>query len=69
MLLNLKKLNLTKIVKERKIASAKAAKKEHDFLNAIWNQLPDNYFSKYQLAQLSNQAKTVSSSQEKHLSL
>ena len=66
-----RKLNLEEtqsnqhIVKERKIASAKAAKKEHDFLKAIWNQLPDSYFSRYQLEQLSNQAKTVSSSQRK----
>ena len=53
------------MLKKEKIASAKAAKKEHDFLNAIWNQLPDSYFSRYQLEQLSNQAKTVSSSQRK----
>ncbi len=53
------------IVDERKLASVSTVKKGHEFLNAIWDQLPDAYFSKYQLEQLSNQAKTVAASQRK----
>ena len=63
-----KKLNLEEaesnksIVYERKFASANAIKKGHGFLNQVWDQLPDAYFSKYQLKQLSNQARTVAAS-------
>jgi len=63
-----KKLNLEEaesnksIVDERKFASANAIKKGHAFLDQVWDQLPDAYFSKYQLEQLSNQARTVAAS-------
>jgi len=63
-----KKLNLEEaesnksIVYERKFASANAIKKGHGFLNQVWDQLPDAYFSKYQLKQLSNQARAVAAS-------
>ncbi len=63
-----KKLNLEEaesnksIVDERKFASANVIKKGHEFLNQVWDQLPDAYFSKYQLEQLSNQARTVAAS-------
>jgi len=63
-----KKLNLEEaesnksIVYERKFASANVIKKGHEFLNQVWDQLPDAYFSKYQLKQLSNQARTVAAS-------
>jgi [protein-PII] uridylyltransferase len=63
-----KKLNLGEaesnksIVYERKLASANAIKKGHAFLNQVWDQLPDAYFSKYQLKQLSNQARAVAAS-------
>ena len=63
-----KKLNLEEaesnksIVYERKFASANAIKKGHEFLNQVWDQLPDAYFSKYQLKQLSNQARAVATS-------
>ncbi len=66
-----RKLNLEEmqsnqsIVDERKVASANAVKQGHNLLNEVWSQLPDAYFSKYQLAQLSNQAKTVASSKRK----
>ena len=40
-------------------------KQGHDLLNEVWGQLPDAYFSKYQLAQLTNQAKTVAASKGK----
>ena len=50
------------IVYERKFASANAIKKGHEFLNQVWDQLPDAYFSKYQLKQLSNQARAVAAS-------
>ena len=63
-----KKLNLEEaesnksIVYERKFASTNAVKKGHVFLNQVWDQLPNAYFSKYQLKQLSNQARTVAAS-------
>ena len=63
-----KKLNLGEaesnksIVYERKFASANVIKKGHAFLNQVWDQLPDAYFSKYQLKQLSNQARAVAAS-------
>ena len=63
-----KKLNLEEaesnksIVYERKFASANVIKKGHEFLNQVWDQLPDAYFSKYQLQQLSNQARAVAAS-------
>jgi [protein-PII] uridylyltransferase len=66
-----RKLNLEEaqsnqsIVDERKVASANVVKQGHDLLNEVWDQLPDAYFSKYQLAQLSNQAKTVAASKSK----
>jgi len=54
------------IVKERKTISAEMASVEsHDLLDEVWSQLPDTYFSKYQLEQLSNQAKTVAASKGK----
>ena len=64
-----RKLNLEEthsnlsIVQERKFASANTIKKGRELLNEIWTHLPDAYFSKYQLEQLSNQAKTVAASQ------
>ncbi|EKO36546.1 protein-P-II uridylyltransferase [SAR86 cluster bacterium SAR86E] len=63
-----KKLNLGEaesnksIVYERKFTSASTIKKGHAFLNQVWDQLPDAYFSKYQLKQLSNQARAVATS-------
>jgi [protein-PII] uridylyltransferase len=64
--LNLKEVQSNKsIVAERKLASVNIIKKGHGFLNEIWDQLPDAYFSKYQLEQLSNQAKTVAASKSK----
>jgi [protein-PII] uridylyltransferase len=65
--LNLEETKSNKsIVKERKTISADMASVEsHDLLDEVWNQLPDTYFSKYQLEQLSNQAKTVAASKGK----
>lgn len=65
--LNLEETQSNKsIVKERKTVSAEMASVEsHDLLDEVWNQLPDTYFSKYQLEQLSNQAKTVAASKGK----
>tara|TARA_Y100000385_G_scaffold78740_1_gene80046 strand:- start:255 stop:1214 length:960 start_codon:yes stop_codon:yes gene_type:complete len=66
-----RKLNLEEaqsnqsIVDERKAASENVVKQGRDLLNKVWDQLPDAYFSKYQLAQLSNQAKTVAISKSK----
>ena len=66
-----RKLNLEEtqsnqsIVQERKFASANTIKKGRDLLNEVWTHLPDAYFSKYQLEQLSNQAKTVAASQRR----
>jgi [protein-PII] uridylyltransferase len=66
-----RKLNLEEvqsnqsIVDERKVASSNTVKQGHEFLNEVWDQLPDSYFSKYQLEQLSNQAKTVAASKRK----
>ena len=66
-----RKLNLEEeqsnksIVAERKLASINVIKKGHEILNEVWGQLPDAYFSKYQLEQLSNQAKTVAASKRK----
>ena len=63
-----KKLNLEEaessksIVYERKFASANVIKKGNEFLNQVWDQLPDAYFSKYQLKQLSSQARAVAAS-------
>jgi len=65
--LNLEETQSNKsIVKERKTISAEMASVEsHDLLDEVWSQLPDTYFSKYQLEQLSNQAKTVAASKGK----
>ena len=64
--LNLEEVQSNKsIVAERKLASVNIIKKGHEFLNEVWDQLPDAYFSKYQLEQLSNQAKTVAASKRK----
>ena len=64
--LNLEEVQSNKsIVAERKLASINVIKKGHEFLNEVWDQLPDAYFSKYQLEQLSNQAKTVAASKRK----
>ena len=64
--LNLEETQSNKsIVQERKAASINAAKQGHDFLNEVWDQLPDAYFARYQLEQLSNQAKTVAGSNKK----
>jgi [protein-PII] uridylyltransferase len=64
--LNLEETQSSKsIVQERKAASINAAKHGHDFLNEVWDQLPDAYFAKHQLEQLSNQAKTVAGSNKK----
>jgi len=66
-----RKLNLEEvqsnqsIVNERKAESANAIKQGRDLLNEVWGQLPDAYFSKYQLAQLTNQAKTLAKSKGK----
>ena len=64
--LNLEEVQSNKsIVAERKHASIKVIKKGHEILNEVWDQLPDAYFSKYQLEQLTNQAKTVATSKRK----
>ena len=64
--LNLEEVQSNKsIVTERKLASINVIKKGHEILNEVWDQLPDAYFSKYQLEQLSNQAKTVAASKRK----
>ena len=64
--LNLEEVQSNKsIVAERKLASINVIKKGHEILNEVWDQLPDAYFSKYQLEQLSNQAKTVAASKRK----
>ena len=59
--LNLEETQLNKsIIEERRSASANAiAFEDHDLLNEVWDQLPDAYFSKYQLEQLSYQAKLI----------
>ena len=64
--LNLEEVQSNKsIVAERKLASINVIKKGYEILNEVWDQLPDAYFSKYQLEQLSNQAKTVAASKRK----
>jgi len=64
--LNLEEVQSNKsIVAERKLASINVIKKGHEILNEVWDQLPDAYFSKYQLEQLTNQAKTVAASKGK----
>jgi len=65
--LNLEETQLNQsIVKERKAVSANMASAEgRDLLDGVWSQLPNTYFSKYQLEQLSNQAKTVAISKGK----
>jgi len=64
--LNLEEAQSNKsIVNERKLASANKINKGHELLNEVWDQLPDAYFSKYQLEQLSNQARTVAASKRK----
>ena len=59
--LNLEETQFNKsIIEERRSASANTiASEEHDLLNEVWDQLPDAYFSKYQLEQLSYQAKLI----------
>ena len=64
-----RKLNLEEtqssqlIVQERKETSLKTIpKKNSEHVIKIWSQLPDTYFSKYRLKQLSNQAKAISNS-------
>jgi [protein-PII] uridylyltransferase len=64
--LNLEEAQSNKsIVNERKLASANKINKGYELLNEVWDQLPDAYFSKYQLEQLSNQARTVAASKRK----
>ena len=53
------------IVDERRNISANTIKKGREFLNEVWDQLPDSYFSKYQIEQLLNQAKTVAVSKRR----
>jgi [protein-PII] uridylyltransferase len=66
-----RKLNLEEaqsnqsIINQRKFASANTINKGYEFLNEVWDQLPDTYFSKYQLEQLSNQARIVAASNRK----
>ena len=67
-----RKLNLEEaqssqsIVKERKaVLTNMLLYQNHHLLDSVWNQLPDTYFAKYQLEQLTNQAKTVSNSKGK----
>ena len=67
-----KKLNLDErqsndsIIKERKLSSIESIPGAKDeFLIKVWNQLSNAYFSKYQIQQLSDQAKTIASSEGK----
>ena len=62
--LNLEEMESSKlIVQERKSISCEAiSEKNREHVIKIWDQLPDVYFSKYQLEQLSSQAKAISSS-------
>ena len=67
-----KKLNLDEkqsndlIIKERKLSSIKSIPEaKNEFLIKVWNQLSNTYFSKYQIQQLSDQAKTIASSEGK----
>ena len=62
--LNLEEMESSKlIVQERKSISCEAiSEKNREHVIKIWDQLPDAYFSKYQLEQLSSQAKAISSS-------
>ncbi len=67
-----KKLNLDErqsndsIIKERKLSSIESIlEAKNEFLIKVWNQLSDAYFSKYQIQQLSDQAKTIANSEGK----
>ena len=68
-----KKLNLEErqsnhsIIKERKLRSIQSIPDDkNEFLIKVWDQLSNAYFSKYQIQQLSDQAKTIASSKGKH---
>ena len=67
-----KKLNLDErqsnhsIIKERKLMSIQSIPDaKNEFLIKVWDQLSNTYFSKYQIQQLSDQAKTIGSSDRK----
>ena len=67
-----KKLNLEErqsnhsIIKERKLRSIQSIPNDkNEFLIKVWDQLSNAYFSKYQIQQLSDQAKTIASSKGK----
>ena len=67
-----KKLNLDErqsnhsIIKERKLRSIQSIPDDKNkFLIKVWDQLSNTYFSKYQIQQLSDQAKTIASSEGK----
>ena len=59
--LNLEETQFNKsIIEERRSASANTiASEDRNLLDEVWDQLPDAYFSKYQLEQLSYQAKLI----------
>ena len=51
------------IIKERKSKSVESiSEKENLLLEKVWGQLSDTYFSKYQVKQLTDQAKTIADS-------
>ena len=67
-----KKLNLEErqsnhsIIKERKLRSIQSIPDDkNEFLIKVWDQLSNTYFSKYQIQQLSDQAKIIASSKGK----
>ena len=67
-----KKLNLDErqsngsIIKERKLSSIESIPEtKNELLVKVWNQLSNTYFSKYQIQQLSDQAKTIVNSEGK----
>jgi len=67
-----KKLNLEErqsnhsIIKERKLRSIQSIPGDkNEFLIKVWDQLSNTYFSKYQIQQLSDQAKIIASSKGK----
>ena len=67
-----KKLNLDEtqsnhsIIEERKLRSVESiSETKNEFVMKVWGQLSNAYFSKYQIHQLSDQAKTIASSEGK----
>ena len=54
------------IINERKSKSVESiSEKENLLLEKVWGQLSDTYFSKYQVKQLADQAKTIADSEGK----